>query len=137
MEITLINLQKKLPLPRSRIKKLIRKIINAEGLQGAGQISICFSDDALIKKINLKFLKTNSPTDVLAFNFDNSKGKAILADIMISTESAIKHAAIFKTKPEYELLLYVAHGVLHILGYNDQTKVQSQLMRQKEKKYVN
>lgn len=135
MEITIKNLQNKLPINSLKIKNLIHKILKGEDAQGPGWINICFVDNPRIKKFNAKFLKVNSATDVLAFNLGGNK-KPILADIMVSTDKAIKQAAAFKTSPDYELSLYVAHGILHILGFNDRTKTQINLMRKKESVYV-
>jgi len=138
MKITIKNLQNKLPICEAKIKKLILKILEGEGIKESGCINICFTDDALIKKFNLKYLKTNSSTDVMAFNLgNNSIGKVLLADIMISTDTALRNAREFKTKADYELMLYIAHGILHILGYNDHNKTQRKLMRKKEAEYVN
>jgi probable rRNA maturation factor len=137
LNINISNLQKKLPIPEIRIKKLIHKILKGENFKGQGYINVCFTDNSLIKKLNTRFLKTAEATDVLAFNLSGKTATAILADIAISAESAINNARYFKTSPKGELMLYVAHGVLHILGFNDHTKNQIQLMRKKEKKYVN
>lgn len=117
-----------------KIRNLIRKILKGERIKKSGWINICFVDNALIKKCNARFLKKNSSTDVLAFDLGGKE--TILADIMISTDSAVKQAPVFKTSAPYELLLYVAHGILHILGYRDSTKNQIKLMRKKEREYV-
>ena len=139
MDISISNLQNKLPIPKVKIRNLVLKIIRKEKLKLiTGYINICFTDNSAIKKLNAKFLKTRSSTDVIAFNLsDKDTKRIILADIAISTDSAIKNARRFKTTPGYELLLYVAHGVLHILGFNDRTRAETQLMRKKEKEYVN
>ncbi len=137
MKITVKNLQNKLLISPVKIKKLILNILKGEGIKESGYINICFADDPLIKKFNLKFLKTNSSTDVLAFNLNNNlENKILLADIMISTDTAIKNSRKFNTKPEYELMLYVTHGILHILGYDDRDKTQRKQMRKKEIEYV-
>ena len=135
MKITIKNLQNKLPLGQTKIKNLIRRILKGENITASGWINICFVDNALIKKFNSKFLKSRSSTDVLAFNLGN-KRKIMLADIMISTDQAILQARSFKTTPGYELLLYVAHGLLHILGFDDHSPEQTKLMRKKESEYV-
>jgi len=134
MEITIKNLQNKLPINNKKIEKLIRKILKSEKAK-PDWINICFTGNPLIGKLNKKFLKTTGPTDVLAFNLGSRKN--ILADIVISTDTAIKQAKAFKTTPQKELMLYVAHGILHILGFDDHTKSQINLMRKKESKYVN
>ena len=137
VNITVSNLQNKLPIHRIRVKKLILKILKGEGCNKSGYINVCFTDNLLIKKLNSKFLRANSATDVLAFNLNNQRNNpAVLADIAISTDTAISNARGFKTRPGDELMLYVAHGVLHILGFKDYTKAQTQLMRKKEKEYV-
>jgi len=135
MKITIKNLQNKIVIHPQKIKNLIHKILKGENVTESGWINICFVNNSLIKKFNAKFLKTNGTTDVLAFNLGGGK-KIILADIMISTDTAIKQASVFKTTPDYELLLYLAHGILHILGYDDHTENQIKLMRKKESKYV-
>ncbi len=137
VNITISNLQKRLPIPKMRIKNLILKILKGEGFNKPGYINICFTDNLLIKKLNTKFLRANSATDVLAFNLSDKKTGALLADIVISTDTAISNAQSFKTTAGNELLLYVTHGLLHILGFNDRTKAQTQLMRKKEEEYVN
>ena len=137
MKITLRNLQKHVPIQTGKIKKLIQKVLKGERIKETGWINICFVDNPQIKKLNAKFLKTKNSTDVLAFNLSDKKEKnIILADIMISTQAALKQAGSFKTTPDYELSLYVVHGILHILGFNDHTPRQIQLMRKKESQYV-
>jgi len=137
VKITLQNLQKKVPLATGKIKKLILKVLHREGVKKTGWINICFVTNSQIKKFNTKFLKNKSSTDVLAFNLSDKKEKnIILADIMISTQAAIQQASRFKTTVDYELSLYVVHGILHILGYDDHTVSQIKLMRKKESQYV-
>lgn len=135
MKITIKNLQNKITIHPQKIKNLIHRVLKGEKIKEPGWINICLVNNPLIKKFNAKFLKNDSVTDVLAFNLGGGK-KIILADIMISTDTAIKQAAVFKTTADYELLLYITHGILHILGYNDRTENQSRLMRKKESEYV-
>ncbi|MFA6357321.1 MAG: rRNA maturation RNase YbeY [Candidatus Omnitrophota bacterium] len=136
MKITIKNLQNKLIIHPIKIKRLIFKILKNEKFKKNGHINLCFVNNQLIRKFNTKFHKTKDFTDVLAFNLSNTDDE-LLADIMISTDMAIKQSITFKTTVGYELHLYVAHGLLHLLGYNDQTKTQTELMRNKEKQYVN
>ena len=138
MKITLQNLQKKVPVQTGKIKKLILKVLKGERVKESGWINICFVDNPQIRKFNAQFHKTKGSTDVLAFNLSDKKEKnIILADIMISAQEAKEQADSFKTTPDYELSLYVVHGILHILGFNDHTPQQIKLMRKKESQYVN
>jgi len=138
VKIGIKNLQKKLTIKPGKIKELILNILKCEKKGGSGYINICFTDDALIKKFNAKFRQNDSSTDVLAFDLNDDRiGKILLADIMISTDTAVNNAVKFNTNPEYELMLYVTHGILHILGYGDSDKAQKNQMRKKELEYVN
>jgi len=137
VKITLQNRQKKVKINHKKIKKLIFSVLKGEAVKETGWINICFVDNPQIKKFNAKFLRIKGATDVLAFNLTDKKEKnVILADIMISGQEALKQAHIYKTTPDYELSLYVVHGLLHILGFNDHTIRQIKLMRKKENQYV-
>ena len=124
-----------MPIPEARVKKLAREILKGEKFSKNGSINICFTDNSLIKKLNSRFLNACGATDVLAFNLDNTD-RHFLADIAVSAEKAISSSRSFKTSPVQELLLYVTHGILHIIGFNDRNHIQIKLMRKKEREYA-
>jgi len=137
VKIIIKNFQKKVPISPGRIRKAILGVFSQEGLKKSGEITICFVNDKKIKELNLKYLHKNKATDVLAFNMAASLDKGrMLADIIVSAEAAVRNAGIFKTTPSGELRLYAIHGALHLLGYDDHSRRQRQLMRQKEKYYA-
>ena len=76
------------------------------------------------------YLGSDCPTDVIAFDLSATKNE-ILADLAISTDTAIRNARIFKTCAAYEVYLYVIHGILHLLGFRDSTERQRKLMEEK------
>ncbi|MDP2938259.1 MAG: rRNA maturation RNase YbeY, partial [Candidatus Omnitrophota bacterium] len=120
MKIAVRNLQKKIPVNPKRITKIVLKILSQEGIKKSGEITVCFVNDQRINKLNLKYLGKNNPTAVITFDVAEPKCKdEIFADIVISTDRAIDNADAFGTSPYFELYLYVIHGVLHILGYDD------------------
>ena len=87
----------------------------------AGQnttVGILVTNDAQIQKINKKFLKHDTATDVIAFNLD----KTHLGDIVVSAETARKCSARLKISFREELARYLVHGTLHLLGYRDKKK---------------
>lgn len=137
VKITIINLQEKIPVYPQRIKKSILKTIKGEGIKKEGEITICFVTDAVIRKLNFRYAKKNKPTDVLAFDLTHPENKGKLsADIIVSSDTAIRNAKIFKTSASYELNLYSIHGLLHLLDYDDRLKRDKKVMREKEAKYV-
>jgi len=56
-----------------------------------------------------------------------------LADIIISTDTVISNSGIFKTTPLYELFFCVIHGILHVLGYEDDTEKKRLSMHEKQR----
>ncbi|MFA5156073.1 MAG: rRNA maturation RNase YbeY [Candidatus Omnitrophota bacterium] len=106
----------------SKIKKVIRQALATEKAAGISEISLCVTDDKLICRLNKKYFGRNRPTDVIAFS---------TGDIAVSADTATNNAVIFNTHPLYELLLYAAHGALHVIGYDDKTAGQRKVMDQK------
>jgi probable rRNA maturation factor len=135
LKITIKNLQKKIPVNPTRIKKAIHNALDREGAKLSGEITVCFITDKEIEKLNAKYLRHRFPTDVISFNISDDP-KNLLADIAVSADTAVRNAKIYKTTPERELSLYVIHAVLHLLGYDDQTLKQIALMRKKESEYA-
>jgi len=135
LKITIINLQKKIPIYPARIKKSILKALKNEGVKGT-EITVSFVTDRAISRLNLKYLGKNNPTDVLAFNLADDQ-KSITGDIIISAETAQRNSRIYKTSSQYELNLYSVHGCLHLLGYDDNNPKNTKIMRRKEILYAN
>ena len=138
MKITIKNLQNKIPISTKEVKKTILKTLSFERIKKTGEITVCFVGDRKIKELNKKFLRKNEATDCLTFDMlEASDPKHIFADIIISTDTALRNAKAFRTNISKEINLYLIHGVLHLLGYDDLTPKDKKLMRGKEKEYVN
>jgi probable rRNA maturation factor len=134
VKIIIRNLQNRIPVNSKKVVKTVQQVLSQEGIKKSGEITLCFVNDAKIKALNLKYLGRNNPTDVIAFDITEPKDKdKIFADIAVSTERAIDNARTFKTSPYFELYLYVIHGILHILGYDDKSKKDKLVMRKREK----
>ena len=113
----------------TKIKPWIRKIIELEKKQ-LGQLNFVFTSDEDLLKVNQQFLKHDTYTDIITFDY--SEGKKLSADIMISIDRVEENAKKLKIDFQEELKRVVIHGVLHLCGYKDKTKADSELMRKKE-----
>jgi probable rRNA maturation factor len=107
--IHLTNEQSRVPIPAAKVRRLAAQIA------GKKNLSIAFVTNAAIRKINRRFLKHDFATDVISFPL----GTDLLGELVISAEFAVGEAAKRKIPVEEELLRYVAHGILHLLGYDD------------------
>lgn len=99
------------------------------------KIDFVFCDDKYLLQLNLKHLKHNSLTDIITFPYKESSNLA--ADIFISVDRVKANAKDFKVDVDNELKRVMAHGVLHLLGYNDKTPKEQELMRIKEEQWIN
>lgn len=120
MKIAIKNLQKRITLSPLRIKKAVLKALSLEKKIKSAQINLFLVSEARIRGLNRKFLRKDSATDVICFDLSLEK-QQILADIFISTDAAVKNSRIYRTRPDYEAYLYAVHGILHLLGYRDNT----------------
>lgn len=111
--------------------------MSSEGIKKCGEICVTFVNDDRIKELNKKFCGKDNTTDVLAFDMTEAENANRLdADIIISADTALRNAKVYKNSAACEMNLYVIHGVLHLIGFNDHTQEQRKLMRSKEKEYA-
>ena len=117
------------PMYRRRVNQWIRRIAAKYGKK-VGDLNYMFVDDERILKANKKFLKHNYYTDVITF--DNSEGKVIQGDIMISVDTVRSNAESLGITFDAELDRVIIHGVLHMCGLKDKTKAEKAQMREAE-----
>jgi len=115
------------------IKDWVEKAIVNETLK-PGDINYIFCDDAYLLEKNIKYLKHNTLTDVISFDY--TMGKLISGDIFISVERVKENAASYNVSFKDELHRVIIHGVLHYCGYNDKTAEEKIQMRAKEDYYL-
>lgn len=114
---------------KSKIKLWIKQIVTLEK-KALGTINFIFtSDDELLKK-NREFLNHNTLTDIITFDYCDSN--TISGDIFISIDRINYNSKKFKVGFEEELKRVIIHGILHLCGYTDKTKIAADLIRKKE-----
>jgi len=111
----------------------ISRVMETEGAH-LGNINYIFCEDEYLLKINQKHLNHNTFTDIITFDY--SKGQVISGDIFISIDRVKENADIFNKTFQEELLRVMAHGILHLLGYNDKTNDEVLVMRNKEEEKI-
>ncbi len=122
------NLKNKL-----KIRIWIKSILEKEG-KILGDITYVFCTDKYLGEMNEKYLKHNTLTDIITFDY-SEKG-ILTGDIFISIERVKENSGSFKTTLNEELGRVMAHGVLHLSGYKDKTPEEKRQMRSKENIYL-
>src|SRR5262245_34007781 len=120
----------------ARLKKAVRLILKDAGIQSA-EISIAIVSDERMHELNRQYLQHNYPTDVLSFVLaHNARAKSLDGEIIASSDYAAREALRYRWTIDDELLLYIIHGCLHLVGYDDTTAKAKSAMRDTEGKYL-
>ena len=123
-----------LPKLRKLVKTICNRFTRHELRDTRCEISIAIVDDAKIRKVNTQFLNRKSTCDCLSFDLSDDEGapSSKLFELVVNGEMAVKEANLRGHSSEAELALYITHGLLHNLGFDDSTQSGAQKMHDTE-----
>ncbi|MBC7252000.1 MAG: rRNA maturation RNase YbeY [Anaerolineae bacterium] len=112
------------------LREAARAALDAAQFSGPGEMAVVLTDDAEIQKLNRQYRGVDEPTDVLAFAeseptdpfVTSPEGEYYLGEVFVSLPRAEEQAQEHGHAVEKELALLVAHGTLHLLGYDHETE---------------
>lgn len=107
------------------LKKVVKEVAIAAG---ARNITIRFAENAEVQKLNRDFRGKDKPTNVLSFPGDGD----YQGDIILARGVVFEEATVQKKLPLHHTLHLVAHGVLHLLGYDHETEAEANHMEARE-----
>jgi len=115
-----------------RLRRLARRFLLELGAEG--ELSLLLVKDAEIRALKARWLGKDEATDVLSFPGGEGPGAGprLLGDVVISLDTARRVARRLRAPLEQELALYLAHGLLHLLGFDHETARQEARMRRAE-----
>ena len=119
MVIFVNDLQDKLDIRPDAVERVVAATL--ANTRHVGEISVALVDDIEIARLNELFLGHARPTDVLAFDLSEEDADTLDGEIIVSTETAVREARNHTHSAESELLFYIAHGMLHLRGRQDDT----------------
>jgi probable rRNA maturation factor len=134
LSIEIANEQSALDFDESRLKSAAEAVLRSGGVTD-GSLSIAIVDDPAIRALNRKFLALDYPTDVLSFVLERA-GSTLEGEIVASAQTAARVAATLGWPAEDELLLYVVHGALHLVGHDDATEAGRREMHAAERRHL-
>jgi probable rRNA maturation factor len=112
------------------VRALVEAVLRGEGVEAA-TISVAVVDDRAIHRVNREFLGHDHPTDVVSFVLSDDD-EPLAGELVVSAETAVRVAERIGATPWNELALYVAHGLLHLCGYDDLDEESAAVMRTRE-----
>jgi probable rRNA maturation factor len=142
-----MNKQTKPIQPHIRaLRQAGNRLLRSERLYAA-EVSILLTDDEFVHDLNLRYRGYDKPTDVLSFALRDTVPNAPcapklpglqdpLGDVIISVETAARQAAAHGVSLSHELSLLTVHGILHLLGHEDDTEEGAERMRVREREIL-
>ncbi|MBN1783554.1 MAG: rRNA maturation RNase YbeY [Alphaproteobacteria bacterium] len=100
----------------------------ATHLNLTGEISFLLTDDATIQKLNKDYRGKDKPTNVLSFETEDAE---MLGDVVLAFETIERESAQEKSF-EHHLTHLIAHGILHLIGYDHIEDSEAEIMEAKE-----
>jgi probable rRNA maturation factor len=134
IQVEIANEQSKHVFDSELLQEAVRIVLVGE-LIDQGEVSVAIVDDATMRFLNRKYLQHDYATDVLSFLLSPS-GKPLEGEIIVSADTAARESARYGWNEADELLLYLIHGALHLVGYDDTSDAERECMRAKEQQYL-
>jgi probable rRNA maturation factor len=122
LKINLTNQQKDLSIDLHLVEKIVKTVLSDEKAS-CDELGIFFVDANRICQLHDEFFSDPSLTDCISFPIDidtNLKETyRVLGDVFVCPYTAIEYATAVGKDPYHECTLYIVHGLLHLLGYDD------------------
>lgn len=126
--ISVYNSQKDLKIHKSSVRVLVDSVLGFLKIPFE-EVSIYLVSEKKISKLHDLFFQDPSPTDCISFPVDG----AHLGEVFVCPKVALQYALKRELDPYQETTLYIIHGLLHLIGYDDLGKKAKETMRKKEK----
>jgi probable rRNA maturation factor len=128
------------------LRRAGNRLLRLERLYGA-EVSVLLTDDEFVQDLNLRYRGYDKPTDVLSFAQRDAVPDAPrapklpglqdpLGDVIISVDTAARQAVEHGVSLADELALLTVHGILHLLGHEDDTEEGAEKMRIRQREIL-
>ncbi|HON51998.1 MAG TPA: rRNA maturation RNase YbeY [Bacteroidales bacterium] len=118
---------------KKQFRALVQHIVSKESSKTIDYINFIACTDSYLLAINKEYLKHDYFTDIITFDYSETE---IASDIYVSIDRISENATSNSVSLLNELQRVLIHGVLHLVGYQDDTESNKQVMTQKENYYL-
>jgi probable rRNA maturation factor len=136
--VNVINQQSALSISTDQVQKIVKEVIRAES-QRCDEVDLYFVDTPTICQLHADFFQDDSPTDCISFPLDDESEASpyrLLGDVFVCPATAVAYAKKHHLNPYDETLLYIVHGLLHLMGYDDLNNQDRREMRKAEARHI-
>ena len=118
------------------LEALATFVLSSEGATGYWEITVALVDDARLRSLHRDFMGIDTPTDIMTFPADQSAGENHGGELAISVDHALTQAVEWGLSPGEEIAFLTVHGLLHLLGWRDDTNEQRQSMLERQRDLI-
>jgi len=136
--ISVTNLNRSYRIDKGMVERIAGRILRSKVRSGMVALDMVFLSDARIRRFNRIYKNSDRPTDVLSFGLypPAGRGQPAAAQVLISVDRAVMSAPRYGSSASRELVLYIIHGLLHLVGYEDEEPVRKREMAREEERLI-
>jgi len=139
MPAAVSNLQQKVRVSPGRIRRTAESALSALG-RADRDVHVSVVDDPAIRRLNARYLRRRTTTDVLAFDleadFHATGPSRLMGEVVVCADTARRQARRVGVSVALELDLLVVHGLLHLAGWDDHEAREARLMHEREREIL-
>ncbi|MCB1181235.1 MAG: rRNA maturation RNase YbeY [Chlamydiia bacterium] len=141
MKVLVFDQQQDLVISKASVKPVVKSVLVIEGAH-TDEIAVYFVTKKEISKLHSEFFNDPTPTDCISFPLDGpgEKGYNVLGEIFICPKTALDFVLTLSEElgenVYFETTLYLVHGLLHLLGHDDQEEGAQKKMQEREQLHM-
>jgi rRNA maturation RNase YbeY len=118
------------------LESLAAFVLASEGKTGFWEVTVALVDDARLQSLHRDFMGIDTPTDIMTFPTDESAGEPQGGELAVSVDHAMTQAFGWGLLPSEEIAFLVVHGLLHLIGWRDETDEQRARMLSRQQDLI-
>jgi probable rRNA maturation factor len=135
MSAAVSNRQRRVRISTPRLRATAESALCALG-RADRDVHVSVVDDPAIRRLNARYLRRRTTTDVLAFDLHAPGPSRLLGEVIICADTARRQAKRVGVSVALELDLLVVHGLLHLAGWDDHEPREARLMHEREREIL-
>lgn len=136
VEVEILNRQRARRVDVRQLRALTEGLLQDELGMASATLGIHLIGARAMALMNWRWLQHEGSTDILTFDHRGSASEPLHGELFICVDDAVAQSAVFRTTVDGELVRYVIHGVLHLMGHDDLEPVARRLMKREENRLV-
>ena len=135
MPAAVSNLQRNVRVSPGRLRRTAESALSALG-RADRDVHVSIVDDPAIRRLNRRYLRRRTTTDVLAFDLAAPGPSRLMGEVVVCADTARRQARCVGVSVALELDLLVVHGLLHLAGWDDHEPRGARLMHEREREIL-